>query len=70
MKKGFKYHHQEAVGTRALLCSANHQQEPEAKLARFVQEDPKESTRKMLKRLWEEIIHGYKKDVAYELSSL
>lgn len=58
------------MGTRALLCSANHPQEPEAKLASFVQEDPRESMRKMLKRLWEEKIHGYKKDVAYELSSL
>lgn len=37
---------------------------------KFFQEDPKEITREMLKRLWEEIIHSYKKDLAHELSSL
>ena len=58
------------IGTLALLCSANHQQEPEANLTSFFQDDPEESGSKMLKRLWEEMIHSYKKDLAYELSFL
>lgn len=40
MEKGFKCWRQGAVGTPALMCSANHQREPEAKLTSFFREDP------------------------------
>lgn len=58
------------MSTPAFLCSANHHQEPEDKLQGFFQKDPKDSMREMLERHWEERTHSYKKDLAYELSSL
>lgn len=72
MEKDFKYQRQGAMGTTALVWGANHPQEPEAKLTRFCffQEDLEDGMREMLKRLWEEMIHCYKKDLAYELSFL
>lgn len=61
------------MGIPAFSCSANHQEEPQDMLQVFLsffQEDPKNSMREMLKRHWEERTHSYKKDLAYELSSL
>ena len=58
------------MGLTALLCSANHQQEPQAKLTSVFQEDLDDRVREKLKRFWEEMIHCYKKDLAYEFSFL
>ena len=69
VEKGFSDQRPGAGGAPGFLGSANHQQEPEAKLQVFSGRF-KEGHEGNVREALEERIHSYKKDLAYELSSL